>query len=81
MFSSDKTQMIYDNINENENNNQKNGPLCEKTYIQGVTNNTGTDQSVRIDQPVHPRILISAFVISFLKIIISKLAIGKMSIF
>ena len=67
MFSSDKTQMIYDNINENDNNNQINWPLCEKTCIQGVMNNTGADQSARIDQPVHPRILISAFVISFLK--------------
>ena len=38
-------------------------------------NNTGADQ------PAHPRSLISAFVIRFLKSIICKLATGEMSIF
>ena len=32
------------------------------------------------DQPAHPRILISAFVIHFLESIISKLATGEISI-
>ena len=44
--------------------------------VQGVcTNNKGADQ------PVHPRRLISAFVIPFLERIISKLATSKSSIF
>ena len=35
------------------------GPRREKTCLRGFANNTGTDQ------PVHPRSLISAFVIRF----------------
>ena len=45
-----------------------NGPRREKTCLQGFANNTGADQ------PAHPRSLISAYVIRFLKSIISKLA-------
>ena len=45
-----------------------------RTYW-GFANNTGTDQLV------HPRSLISAFVIPFLESIIYELATGKISIF
>ena len=38
-----------------------NGPRREKTCLRGFANNTGTDQ------PAHPRSLISAFVVLFLK--------------
>ena len=41
----------------------------------GFANNTGADQ------PAHSCSLISAFVIHFLKSIICKLAIGKISLF
>ena len=51
------------------------GPCREKTCLLGKTNNTGADQ------PAHPRSLISAFVIHFLKSIISRLATSKISIF
>ena len=47
----------------------------EKTCLHGVANNTG------VDQPVHPRSLISTFVIHFLESTISKLATGEISIF
>ena len=40
-----------------------------------AANNTGADQ------PAHPRNLISAFVIRFLKSFLCKLAKGKISIF
>ena len=40
------------------------GPRREKTCLRGFVNNTGADQ------PAHPRSLISAFVIGFLKSII-----------
>ena len=49
------------------------GPRREKTL--GVANNTGADQ------PVHPRSLISAFVIRVLKSTISKLATSEISVF
>ena len=52
-----------------------NGPQGEKTCLQGFANNTGPDQ------PAHPRSLISAFVICFLKSIICKLATCDISIF
>ena len=52
-----------------------NGPQREKTCLQGFANNTG------VDQPAHPRSLISAFVIRFLESTISKLATGEISIF
>ena len=46
------------------------GPRREKTCLGGFASNTGADQ------PVHPRSLISAFVIRSLKIIICKSATG-----
>ena len=51
------------------------GPRREKTCLRGFAINTGTDQ------PAHPRSLISAFVIRFLKSIISKLALREILIF
>ena len=51
------------------------GPRHAKTCLQGFANNTGTDQ------PAHPRRLISAFIICFLLIIVSRLATRKISIF
>ena len=51
------------------------GPRREKTCLRWFANNTGADQ------PAHPRSLISAFVIRFLKSIICKLAAGEISIF
>ena len=50
------------------------GPRREKTCLRGFANNTGADQ------PAHPRSLISAFVIRFLKSIICKLATSEISI-
>ena len=50
------------------------GPHRGKTCLRGFANNTGADQ------PAHPRRLISAFVIRFLKSIISKLATSKIAI-
>ena len=54
---------------------KNNGPRREKTCLRGCVNNKGADQ------PAHPRSLISAFVIRFLKRIICKLATGEISIF
>ena len=51
------------------------GPQREKTFLQGFANNTGADQ------PVHPRNLISAFVIRLLESIIYKLTTGEIAIF
>ena len=51
------------------------GTRREKTCLRWFANNTGANQ------PVHPRSLISAFVIRFLKNIICKLATGEISIF
>ena len=51
------------------------GPQQKKTYLRGFANNTSADQ------PVHPRSLISAFVIRFLKSTIFDLESGKISIF
>ena len=51
------------------------GPRCEKTCLQGFANNKCADQ------PVHLRRLISAFVIRFLEITISRLATSKISTF
>ena len=48
---------------------------CEKTCLQRIVNNKGADQ------PAHPRRLISAFVIHFLKSTISRLATSKISNF
>ena len=50
------------------------GPRCEKTCLWGFSNNKDTDQ------PAHPHRLISAFVISFLESIKSRLATSKISI-
>ena len=47
------------------------GPRRKKTCLRGFANNTGADQ------PAHPRSLISAFVVRFLKSIIRKLASGE----
>ena len=52
-----------------------NGPQLDKTCIQGIANNTGADQ------PAHPHSLISTFVIRLLESIISKHAIGEISLF
>ena len=51
------------------------GPRHKKTCLWRFANNTG------VDQPAHPRSLISAFVIRFLISIIGKLATGEISIF
>ena len=51
------------------------GPRREKTCLWGSANNTGADQ------PAHPRSLISAFVLRFLKSIIGALATGEISTF
>ena len=51
------------------------GPRREKTCLKGFANNTGADQ------PAHPRSLISAFVIRFLKNIVSRLASSEISNF
>ena len=51
------------------------GPRREKTCLRGLANNKCADQ------PAHPRSLISAFVIRFLKSVICKLATGGISIF
>ena len=51
------------------------GPGREKTWLQGLwTTKTMTNQ------PVHPRSLISAFVIHFLESIISKLATSEIPV-
>ena len=52
-----------------------NGPRRKKTCLRGFANNKGADQ------PVHPRRLISAFVIKFSESIISRLATSEISIF
>ena len=54
---------------------ESNGPRREKTWLRGFANNTGADQ------PAHPRRLISAFVIRFLKSTIFNLATRKISSF
>ena len=51
------------------------GPQCEKTCLLQFANNRDADQ------PDHLRSLISAFVIHFLEVNISKLAIDEVSIF
>ena len=51
------------------------GPRREETCHRGFENNTG------VDQPAHPRSLISAFDIRFLESIISRLAMSEISIF
>ena len=51
------------------------GPPREKTCLWGFENNTVADQ------PAHLHSLISAFVISFLESIISRLAMREISIF
>ena len=51
------------------------GPRREKTCLRGFANNTGADQ------PAHPRILISAFVIRVILSTISKLAPSKIALF
>ena len=51
------------------------GAQCEKICFRGFANNTSADQ------PVHPRSLISAFVIRILESIICNLATGEISIF
>ena len=51
------------------------GTRREKPCLRGFGNNNSADQ------PAHPRSLISAFVILFLKSVVSELAIGEISIF
>ena len=51
------------------------GPRREKTCLRWLANTKGANQ------PAHPRSLISAFDISLLESIISRLATGKISIF
>ena len=50
-------------------------PEHEKTCLRWLANNTAADQ------PAHLRSLISAFVIGSLESMLSKLAIGEISIF
>ena len=50
-----------------------NGPRREKTCFWGCANNKGADQ------PAHPHSLISAFVISFLESVMSKLVTSEFS--
>ena len=52
-----------------------NGPRREQTCLRGFANNKGADQ------PAHPRILISAFVIRLLESFISRLASREIFIF
>ena len=52
-----------------------NGPLHEKTCVQGFVNKKGANQ------PAHPRSLISAFVIRLLVSSMSKLATSDILIF
>ena len=66
---------MYDKADEWLVNNQRsNGPRPEKTCLRGLTNNKGADQ------PAHPRSLISAFVIRFLKSTVFNLATGAIKI-
>ena len=51
------------------------GPRRKKTCLRGFADNTD------VDQPAHPRSLISTFVIRFLKTIICKLATGEILTF
>ena len=51
------------------------GPRHKKTCLQGFANNKGADQ------PVHPRSLISTFVIRLLESIISRLPTSEILIF
>ena len=51
------------------------GLVERKSVFGGFANNTG------VDQPVHPRSLISAFVIPFVESIICKHATSEISIF
>ena len=51
------------------------GPRREKTCLRGFANNTCADQ------PLHPRSLISAFVIRFMGNFICKHATGEIPIF
>ena len=51
------------------------GPRCEKTCLRGFANDKDADQ------PVHPRSLISVFVICFSESNIPKLATNKISMF
>ena len=52
-----------------------NGPRREKTCLRWCAKNKG------VDQPVHPRYLISAFVIRLLECFISRLAMIEILIF
>ena len=54
---------------------ETNGPQLEKTCLRWFANNKG------VDQPAHPRSLISAYVIHLLESSISKLATSKISLF
>ena len=51
------------------------GPRREKTCLREFANNTG------LDQPAHPRSLISAFVIRFYESTVYRLATDEISIF
>ena len=50
------------------------GHRREKTCLRGFASNTGADQ------PAHPRSLISAFAVRFLKSSICKLTTGEISV-
>ena len=56
-------------------NSLRNGPCREKTCLRRFANNKD------VDQPAHPRSLISAFVIRLLGSIIAQPATSKLSIF
>ena len=58
-----------------------NGHQCKKTCRGGGGGGGGCKQQRGADQPVHHRILTSAFVIHILESIISRLATSEISIF
>ena len=53
----------------------RNGPRRKKTCLRGFANNKVADQ------PAHLRSLINAFVIRFLKSIVSRIATNEISVF
>ena len=70
-----KNRPFHDCTNLSDCNGSFNGPRHRKTCLQGFANDK------EADQPAQLRRLISAIVICFLEIIISKLATSEISIF
>ena len=54
-------------------------PNHEKMCLMPYANNKGADQTAQIDQPAHPRSLISAFVVRCFGSIISQDSIAEIS--